>query len=158
MIKSTTFQAGHVVASFASYFIDSKDCSMRPVIRLLASALIMTSCLTTAASHAQVAKCIDQAGHVSYSDTSCGDAVLIGYLDVQAPDRTSHATPAVLPAPVSPMAIANVPLRETAWGMMPVATKRASTDGTTIRAAREALAASDRGLAAVRMQKLADSR
>lgn len=131
---------------------------MRPLPRLMGSALLITTCLATAVAHAQVTKCIDQAGRISYSDTSCGDAVLVGYLDVQVPDQLSHAPSPVSALTVSPSAIANVPLRETAWAMMPIAVRHHSTDGATIRAAREALAANDRGLAAMRSQKLADSR
>lgn len=124
----------------------------------LGTALILASCLTTVTARADITKCIDQAGRISYSDGSCGDAVLVGYLDVTVPDTKANPAPAVVTPVRSFMALDNVPLRETAWATMPVAPHRVSTDAATIREARDALAASDRGLAALRTQKVALNR
>jgi hypothetical protein len=135
---------------------------MRTTRHSLANALILAGCMIAGVAHADITKCIDQAGRVSYSDGACGDADLVGYLDVTTPDmadRPAVATVTIKPAAsASPMALDNMPVRESAWANRPVATRHASTDAQTIRAAREALAENDRGLAALRTQKLALNR
>jgi hypothetical protein len=135
---------------------------MRTTRHSLANVLILAGCMTAGAGHAQITKCIDQAGQVTYSDGSCGDAVQVQYIDVTAPESAEGVgNPALTVKPAvsaSPMALDNVPVRESAWATMPMAARHASTDAQTIRAAREALAENDRGLAALRTQKLALNR
>lgn len=116
---------------------------------------LCAACVVSAAAQGQITKCIDEAGRVSYSDDACVNGVVVGYLDVETP---ATAPVSREPRRSTPMALENAPARETAWALMPPVQRHALKDVATVSAARTALAEMDRGLAAVRTQKLASSR
>ena len=115
---------------------------------------------------AQITKCIDAQGNVTYSDAAegiCRNAIIV---DIAA---TTPAAASSLPSAVpvddqagrSQMLMitgSDAPLRQTAWANLPMQRQHASTDAMTVATAREALASTDRGLAAMRTQKVASSR
>jgi hypothetical protein len=115
-------------------------------------ALAALTCLVSIGAQAQITKCIDEQGRVSYSDDTCTTGVLVVYAE---PDTLAPVAEKPASRPSSPMAIDNLPIRETAWATMPIAARHARKDAETVSEARSTLAANDRGLAAIRTQKLA---
>lgn len=112
-------------------------------------------CLISAATHAQITKCIDKQGEVAYSDTACSDAVTIINLPTESdtPSQTGSAAPKLM----SRMIRDDAPIKPTAWATMPVQQRHRSTDAVTVGQARQALAESDNAMASKRAMKLASS-
>ena len=120
----------------------------------------------TCGAQAQITKCTDARGNVTYSDVSdsnCRNVVIVDVAD-------AAASVSALPANASPLASSArttmlmmtghdaSSFRQTSWANLPITHSRGSTDVATVGAARDALAATDRALAAMRTQKLASSR
>ena len=119
-----------------------------PKASLIAAVL---STIIAPLAHAQIAKCVDVDGSIVYSNTSCGNAVAIGIID----DKQSE-TPRPARVEVAPTASSDHgQLRETPWTHRTIPTAKKVLDKSTIRDAREALAASDRAMAFLRQQTLA---
>ncbi len=128
---------------------------MRAFPSMIKTVVVSTACLLTFGAQAQITKCIDESGQVTYSDGDCGRGNAIGYLDI---DAVAPALPAAPVRAVPPMAIDVAPLRTSAWAAMPPVLRHPSKDAATVSEAREALAASDRGLIAIRTQKMLSRR
>ena len=125
---------------------------MHPSRFPIRTVLAALACLVSFGAQAQITKCIDASGRVSYSDDGCANGVQIGVIEADPPPPVAQQPVA---RPASQMAIDNLPIRETAWAAMPAVAHHSRTDAATIRAARNTLASEDRGLAAMRSQKLA---
>ncbi len=108
---------------------------------------------------AQITKCIDTQGSVTYSDaieSSCRNANVVGLAETTpATARDASRIRRIMMLTTGNDALPARP----GGGVRPaVAHAHATTDAATVGAAREALASTDRALAAMRMQKLASSR
>ena len=121
--------------------------------------ILTVSILTCAAvnSHADITKCVNRDGQVSYSSEgvgACDDAI------VNFPVTPTAALPPVEAAPrtISRTALDNTVLRESAWAQAPAKLRRTTTDATTVKEAHANLQAIDRALSSMRIQKMASSR
>ena len=130
------------------------------------AAVMLLALVTTCAVQAQITKCVDIEGNVTYSDATtgiCRNAVVV---DIAAttpsrPEVRTVATPedtATGRSQLLFMTGSDAPLRQSAWANLPMVRQHVSTDAATVATAREALASTDRGLAAIRTQKVASSR
>ena len=119
----------------------------------------LSALLLASLAHADITKCIDQAGRITYSDGQCIDAVSTQSIEIDIAPALSP-TPATIRSlrSVSPMALQNLRERTTPWATMPVVARQGSKDFATVSDARNAMLAMDRGLAAMRTQKLVSSR
>lgn len=117
---------------------------------------------------AQITKCIDVQGNVTYSDVrdgTCRNAVIVDIPET-APAAAGSTVAAGQTNTISTLSTALLLMtgtdapatRPTAWAALPLPQRRTSTDVATVGAARDALRATDRALASMRTQKLASSR
>ena len=110
-------------------------------------------------AQADITKCIDQAGRITYSDGECINAVNTQTIEIDVAPALSTTPATIRPLrSVSPMALQNLREKITPWATMPVVARQGSKDFATVSDARNAMLAMDRGLAAMRTQKLVSSR
>lgn len=118
-------------------------------------------------AQAQITKCLDMQGNVTYTDAAegtCRNAIIV---DIA---QTAPAAASVLPTAGSVESVTartamllmtgiDMPVaRQSGWANLPEPRKHTSSDAQTVSTARQALADTDRALAAMRTQKLASSR
>jgi len=86
-------------------------------------------------AHAELTRCSDSAGNVTYLDSAC---------PMESQPELSEPVSAAEPAPVrpNPRLLDTVPLRESPWARTPT-TKAVTTDAATLRKAREIMHADD---------------
>lgn len=129
---------------------------MRYPSLVLKLAIAATGLCAAFACSAQISKCIDADGRVTYSDNSCGNAVVVEYVIDSTPSIEIHPAPTPERV-VAPMALENVPARETAWAHAPASQAHRSRDFATVGEARRMVIANDRSLAFLRNQKVASN-
>ena len=129
-------------------------CNLTVLKALVAS---IVSC-TALSSHADITKCVDPEGRISYSNegpSACNDRDTVSYIVTTTPEKPNVE---VAPRVVSRSALDNTVIRESAWAQSPVTMHRTMTDASTVREARSNLQAIDRALVSMRTQKVASSR
>lgn len=130
------------------------------------TAAALVGLVTAFGAQAQITKCVDARGNVTYTDSaegSCRNAVV---MDIR------ETVPVVTPTPLSDSAndsqatrsallfmtgVAMPVVRMSAWASLPLQ-QRVSPDARTVSMARQALSETDRALASMRTQKIASSR
>lgn len=119
----------------------------------------LSALLLAPLAHAEITKCIDQAGRITYSDGDCINAVSTQTIEIDIAPALSTTPATVRPQrSASPMALQNIRERITPWATMPVVARSAPKDFATVSEARNTMLAMDRGLVAMRTQKLVSSR
>ena len=119
--------------------------------------IVVTACTSVVAPsvNAEIAKCVDAGGRISYSDQFCVNAIVIGYLDgapvpvVTATKSRPVTTPGDMPGDIIEA--------QSRWAHQALRS-RYSLDTATVGQAREALATSDRAQSLIRRQNLALNR
>lgn len=114
---------------------------------------------TSMAGHAQITKCVDVDGHISYSNDTgaCAQTDKASFI-ADTPAPPGPVTVQGTPRAASRFAKDRTATAGTAWAQMPAVLRHASTDSATVREASANLHASDRALSSLRTQKLAFSR
>ena len=113
-------------------------------------------------AQAQITKCVDARGSVTYTDTAegtCRNAVVMDIREtapVASSDPVTDAQSA-RSAMLFMTGVAAPVTRASAWASLP-SQPRVSPDAKTVGMARQALAESDRALVSMRTQKIASSR
>ena len=87
-------------------------------------------------AHAELTRCSDSAGNVTYLDGACPTEA-----QPQLNDPVSAAEPA--PARSNPRSIDAIALRESPWARTPTSIKAVATDAATLRKAREIMHTDD---------------
>ncbi|MES2831808.1 MAG: hypothetical protein V4695_07435 [Pseudomonadota bacterium] len=131
------------------------------LLKLSASvAVFMVACSTTVVSNAEIKKCLEGDGSISYSDRACENALVVEKLDVQeiAPAGLTvlqaYQAQTAIDGPSTPLlpeiADDSSPAVQSQWAQMPAKQIRYSTDVETVSQARETLALLDRQLPSAR--------
>lgn len=113
--------------------------------------------LTSMSSHADITKCVDRDGRISYISEgagACNELDTVSHLVTTTPEQPVVE---VAPRVVSRAALENTIIRETSWAQAPATLHRSRTDVSTVMEARANLQAMDRALASMRTQKVASS-
>lgn len=125
------------------------------VFQVLVASIV--SC-TAVSSHADITKCVDREGRISYSNegpSACNDRDTVSFIATTTPEQPIvEVAPRVVPR----SALDNTVIRESAWAQAPVTMHRTMTDASTVREARSNLQAIDRAMASMRTQKVASSK
>ena len=118
-------------------------------------------------AQAQITKCVDGQGNVTYTDASegnCRNAVVVEIAEtapvaeIVPPAATTSQSASARTAMLLMTGNGATPVAPSGWANRTVARSHASPDGATVAAARDALSATDRALIAMRTPKLASSR
>lgn len=117
--------------------------------------LVLLSGAMVPNAYADITKCKDASGQITYSDTACVNAVAIAHIAESA--ATDNAADTSSRVPVTPMIDSPI-VRESPWAHMNSVPPRRSTDKETISQARESLRATDRALAALHSHTMVSSR
>jgi hypothetical protein len=86
-------------------------------------------------AHAELTRCSDSAGNVTYLDGAC-----------PAEARNEFGDPSSVTEPaaaVNPRSLEAVPLRESAWARSPNLTRTSTTDAATLKKARDIMHSAD---------------
>ena len=95
--------------------------------------------LWTLPVHAELLRCSDAAGNVTYMDGPCPeDARRTDMIDL----TLTAPAPVALPA-ARPRSLEAIPVRESAWARQPAPVRHDTTDVTTLKKARENLRIND---------------
>jgi len=123
-------------------------------------AILAVAFSTATISNAEIKKCLENDGAVTYSDRACHNAIVLGELDVEQIAPAGLAVLQNLTAHPSTATGTIISAEETTippsrWAELPVVQSHYSTDIETVSQAREMLAALDRQQGAAPVQKLA---
>ena len=120
----------------------------------------------TCSAQAQITKCIDARGTVTYTDAvegNCRNAVVMDIRETTpavASVATTAATDDAQPVRSAMLFMTGVDMpvaHRSSWASLP-SRPRVSSDAQTVSMARQALSETDRALASMRTQKIASSR
>jgi hypothetical protein len=116
--------------------------------------LVLTGTVLPSA-HAEITKCKDADGQITYSDSSCGDATVIARFSEVASTSADVELPSKV---IMQPSIERRVTHESAWARPIALPAHKSTDLATLAEARQTLRAMDRALAAMRSHTMVSSR
>ena len=122
---------------------------------------ICLNVVLSSTAHAEITKCVDESGQISYSNTSCGEALPIarfteGETGTGITTTTATAVPALKVN--NQLQIQNAVVRDSPWANPITLPVRRSLDRATLAEAREVMHSTDRALSAMRSHTIVSSR
>ena len=127
-----------------------KLCTVRTAIALIAWSVSMLA-------QAQITKCVDENGKISYTNSGCVNASAVAYIAIDEAPATDAAPVQrddVAPSYLAPDA---TPVHASAWAHRLSAPGKKSPDAETVSEARQAMAAMDRAVASMRTTRVASN-
>ena len=129
------------------------------------TAAALVGLVTAFSAQAQITKCVDARGNVTYTDSaegSCRNAIVMDIRETVpmvtpvASSNSANGTQSTRSAMLLMTGVAMPVVRTSAWASLPLQ-QRVSPDARTVSMARQALSETDRALASMRTQKIASS-